>query len=84
MKVSSEMMYLGYEDGQTQNGKSYTRVGLLQGFDSEQVYINDEVRNQVLSLKPMTPVVCELNIRIGSERTYVNLLSIHSVEKPSK
>lgn len=31
MKVSSEMIYLGYEDGKTQNGKDYCRVGLLRG-----------------------------------------------------
>ena len=80
MKVSSEMIYLGYEDGKTQNGKDYCRVGLLQGFDSEQVYINDEIKEQVRQIKPMTPVTCLLNIRIGQERTFVNLLSISPLD----
>lgn len=76
MKVFSEMIFLGWESGKTQAGKDYTRIGLLQGFDSEQIYINDEMLQQVRQIKPMSPVTCELNIRIGQERTYVNLLSI--------
>lgn len=79
MKVSANMIYLGYEDGVTQAGKAFTRVGLLQGFDSEQVYVNEEIKKQVEGIKPMTSVTCDLNIRIGQERTYVNLLSISAV-----
>ena len=75
MKVSAEMMYLGTESGTTRDGKTYVRAGLLQGLNSEVIYLNEENQKQVASIKPMTPVICTLNISIG-ERTYVNLLDI--------
>lgn len=75
MKVSAEMMYLGTESGTTRDGKTYVRAGLLQGLNSEVIYLNEENQKQVAAIKPMTPVICTLNISIG-ERTYVNLLDI--------
>lgn len=75
MKVNAKMKYLGYEEGTTRDGKKYQRCGLLQGFKAETVYLNDTTFSQVKQLKPMTDVVCELDISIG-ERTFVNLVSI--------
>lgn len=83
MKVTAELMFLGIEEGTTRDGKPYTRAGLLQGFDSEVIYLNDENRKQVEGIKPMTPVKCFLNIQIGKERTYVNLIDI-SPASPGK
>lgn len=76
MKVSANMTFLGTEEGHTKNGKTYVRAGLLQGLSSEMVYLSEENQKQVKDIKPMTPVVCTLNIQIGSERTYVNILDI--------
>ncbi len=75
MNVSANMTYLGLESGVSANGKAYNVVGLLQGFDAERVYINDEIKKLCDNLSPMTPVTCTLNIRIG-EKTFVNLVDI--------
>lgn len=79
MKVTAELLFLGVEEGMTRDGKAYTRAGLLQGFDSEVIYLSDENRKQVEGIKPMTQVKCFLNIQIGKERTYVNLIDISPV-----
>ncbi len=74
MKVNAEMIFLGVEEGVAKNGNKYVRAGLLQGFDSETIYLNDENKRQVANIKPMTRVNCVLNIQIGGARTYVNRL----------
>ena len=79
MKVSAKMTYLGMETGTSQNGKPYTVIGLLQGFDSERIYVNDDIKQKVSQLKPMTQVECGLNIRITSDRTYMNIEYIDPV-----
>lgn len=76
MKVAARMKFLGAECGVSQNtGKPYFFVGLLQDFDSERVYVNEEIYNQVHDYKPFSDVDCNLNISIGA-KTYVNLESI--------
>lgn len=80
MKVSARMKFLGAEKGIAQNtGKPYFYVGLLQGFDSERVYVNEEIYNQVRDFKDFSDVDCNLNITIGT-KTFVNLDSIQLVK----
>ena len=43
MKVNARMKYLGADKGTSKDGKPYFYVGLLQGFDSERVYVNEEM-----------------------------------------
>ena len=43
MKVNARMKYLGADRGTSKDGKPYFYVGLLQGFDSERVYVNEEM-----------------------------------------
>ena len=76
MKCNALMQYIGTETGTTRDGKTYTRIGLLQGLDSEKVYISDEMLEKVKGMKPFTPVDCTLNIQFNGDRTYVNLLDI--------
>ena len=75
MKVNAIMKYLGADRGTTKEGKPYFYVGLLQGFDSERVYVNEEMYNLTKDFKPFADVNCELNISIG-QRTFVNLEKI--------
>ena len=81
MKVSAEMKYVGAEKGTSNNsGKPYYVVGLLQGFDSERVYVSEEIYRQTASYKPFCDVQCQLNIQIGRDRTFVNLEKISLVK----
>ena len=44
MEVSAKMKFLGVEKGTSRStGKPYYRVGLLQGLESEQIYISEEL-----------------------------------------
>lgn len=80
MKVKARMKFLGAERGTAQStGKPYFFVGLLQDFDSERVYVNEQIYNQVKDFKPFCDVDCNLNIQIG-QKTYVNLDSIQLVK----
>lgn len=80
MKVTARMKILGAEKGvSAQTGKPYFYVGLLQGMDSERVYVNEEIYNQCLGFNPFSDVDCNLNIQIGA-KTYVNLDSIQLVQ----
>ena len=80
MKVSAEMKYLGFEEGTNREGKTFFVVGLLQGFSSERIFINDEdLKKKLQAVKPMSDCVCDLNISIG-EKTYVNLVDIRQKE----
>ena len=75
MKVNARMKYLGADRGTSKDGKPYFYVGLLQGFDSERVYVNEEKYNATKGFNPFADVDCELNISIG-QRTFVNLEKI--------
>ena len=75
MKVNARMKYLGADKGTSKDGKPYFYVGLLQGFDSERVYVNEEMYNATKGFNPFADVDCELNISIG-QRTFVNLEKI--------
>ena len=80
MKVSARMKFLGAKKGTAQStGKPYFYVGLLQGFDSERVYVNEQIYNQTREYKPFSDVDCNLNITIGT-KTFVNLDSIQLVK----
>ena len=84
MKVKAMMKYLGTEERKTKDGKTYTVCGLLQGFDTEQVFINDELKRLCGPITPMSDVECQLNIRITGERTFVNLEDIRIVPEKVK
>lgn len=75
MKVNARMKYLGADKGTSKDGKPYFYVGLLQGFDSERVYVNEEMYNATKGFNLFADVDCELNISIG-QRTFVNLEKI--------
>lgn len=80
MEVSAKMKFLGVEKGTSRStGKPYYRVGLLQGLESEQIYINEELFKQMSDFKPFSNVECCLNIHIN-EKTFVNLVSVQLVK----
>lgn len=79
MKVNARMKFLGAEKGVSKDGKTYFFVGLLQDFDSERVYVNEDIYKQVKDYKPFSDVDCNLRIQIGT-RTFVNLDSIELVK----
>lgn len=78
MKVNAKVTYLGIESGKNKDGKDYHIVGLLQGFDTQRIYVGEEIKNICKNLTPMTSVNCELDIRQAGERCYFNLLHIYA------
>ena len=83
MKVSARMKFIAAEKSTSREGKPYFVVGLLQGMDSERVYVSEEIYEQTSSFKPFSDVDCNLNIQIG-QRTFVNLESIQLVDGGKK
>lgn len=80
MKLKGKMKFLGAEQGVSQqSGKPYYYLGLLQGMESERVYINEDLYRKVSSFQPFCDVDCELNIRIG-DKTFVSLDSIQVIK----
>lgn len=84
MKVNARMKYIGAEQGTSREGKTYFVVGLLQGMDSERVYVNREIYDLAAGFSPFSDVDCVLNIQIGQSRTFVNLESIRQVKDGGK
>lgn len=84
MKVSARMKYIDAEQGISRDGKTYYVIGLLQGMESEKIYINKEIYDLTAGFKQFSDVDCTLNIQIGQTRTFVNLDSIQLVEKEVK
>lgn len=80
MKVKAEFLYLGMENGTTRDGKPWYCIGLLQGLDSEKMYVTDEMLPKVKTLTPMTKVAADLRISINKEKTYINLDDISPVK----
>ncbi len=80
MEVTAKMKFLGVEKGVSRNtGKPYYRVGLLQGLESEQIYVSETLYKQMSDFKPLSNVECCLNIQI-SQKTFVNLVSVELVK----
>ena len=84
MKVSARMKYIGAEQGTSKDGKTYFVLGLLQGMESERIYINKEIYDLTANFKQFSDVDCVLNIQIGQTRTFVNLDSIQLVKEEKK
>jgi hypothetical protein len=73
MKVKAEFLYLGMESGTTRDNKQWTAIGLLQGLDSEKMYVQDEILKKVQVIQPMSKVIAELRINVNKDKTYINL-----------
>lgn len=69
MKLTGRFKYLGIENGETKDGKKYTRLGILQGLNSEVLYPNEEVLRKVEKLPPMTEIEASLSITIKADKT---------------
>lgn len=84
MKVSARMKFIGAEQGTSRDGKTYFVVGLLQGMESERVYVSKEIYDLTFGFEQFSDVDCIMNIQIGQQRTFVNLDSIQLVKKEVK
>ncbi len=80
MQLTGRFKYLGIEKGTSREGKSFTRLGLLQGLKSEILFPNDETLSKVEKLQPMTDVNCLLSINVKDDKTaYVSIQDIFPV-----
>lgn len=82
MELTGRFKFLGTEKGKTREGKEFTRLGLLQGLNSEVMYVNDDIITKVEKLSVMTEVNCLLQINVRDDRTaYVGIKDIFPVVK---
>lgn len=79
MTVQADMKFVGCQQETSKNNKPYYVIGLLQGFDSERIFTSEEMYNKVCKYPAFCDVHCTLNIRIGQERSFVNLEDIYQV-----
>lgn len=79
MRVEADMKFVGVQKEMSKNNKPYYVIGLLQGFDSERIFTNEETYNRVYKYPSFCDVHCTLNIRIGQERSFVSLEDIYQV-----
>lgn len=81
MKVVADMVYLGFEDGTSRDGNTFTVVGLLQGLDSQRIFVSDvEVAKEIKKLAPNTAVKAFLNLSIGRDKTFINIDHLEAVK----
>lgn len=79
MVVTAQFRFIGAESKISKNGNMYYVMGLLQGMDSEQLFIQQEQYNQVKDFKEFDNVECSLNINIRPDKTNVSLIDVKKI-----
>ncbi len=77
MELVGNFKFLGIEKGTSRDGKEYTRLGILQGLNSEIMFVADDIATKASKFPALSDVVCHLSINVKDDRTaYVNLKDI--------
>lgn len=78
MKLNGKFKFLGIESNPSRDGsKIYTKLGLLQGLNSEIIYPNEEIIRMCKDIPTMSDVDCLLDIVFKPDKTtYVNIVEI--------
>ena len=80
LKVIGKFKFLGIESSTNfKTGETYNFLGLLQGIESIKLFANDKDLEHFTSIPVMSNVECELEISIGKEKTYTNIVSVKKV-----
>lgn len=83
MILNGRFRLLGVEMGSRKDGKPYYVLGLVQGIDSERLYIDEKMYKDCQTIPAFSEIECDINIQIRQDRTYLNCESIRLVEKKS-
>lgn len=81
MKLVGKFEFIGIEEiqGKKDPTKVFHNVGLMQGNDVVKVFLNDDKVKLFSGLKRFDLVECELNISIGSERSFIGVEAVRKV-----
>lgn len=81
MTLTGNFRFLGAEELKTKEGKAYYIVALLQGMDSEKMYVSESQYREYCSIPEFSEVECELKVTINGNRTFLNCESIRQISK---
>ena len=81
MKMEMNAIYLGYESRESKKGTTYTMLGLLQGFQSEELYVSDDVMVMIKNIQPNMQVHVVANVTINGDNSRIQILNIEKVSK---
>lgn len=76
MKMSMNCKFLGTEDRLKKDGGTYTVMGLLQGFQAEELFVNENLKEMIVPLKPNTDCHVVANVVINGEHSRISILEI--------
>lgn len=80
MKMSMYCKYLGFEERPKKDGGIYTVMGLLQGFQAEEIFVNDNLKEMIAPLNPNTECHVVANVVINGEHSRISILEITPVK----
>lgn len=83
MKLVGNFEFLGVQviQGRKDVTKTYYNVLLMQDADIVKIFVNDEVIRLFDGVKKMDKVKCMLDINIGRQKTYINVLQVEKINK---
>jgi len=78
MKLKGKFEFIGVQDiqGKKDVTKVYHNAVLMQDSDVVKVFINDVTALLFKDFKKMDVVECELDINVGADKSYVNIVSV--------
>ncbi len=81
MKVKGIFDFIGLSEfkGKKDVTKMFYNAVLLQGVDTVKVFLDSDSVKLFTGLKKMDSVDCELDIKIGADKTYLNVVSVRKV-----
>lgn len=80
LRVIGKFKFLGIESSTNfKTGEIYNFLGLLQGIESIKLFANEKDLEHFKNISVMSDVECELEISIGKEKTYTNILNVKKV-----
>lgn len=77
MKLKGQFVLLGTEKTQSQDkSKTYNRVALNQGIESQVFYVNDDMMTFAQTIPPMSQVIAEIGVKSVAGKTYFDIANL--------
>lgn len=77
MKMEMDAIYIGMETRvSNRTGNQYTVFGLMQGFQSEELFATDDTLALIKELKPNSKVHVEANVTINGDKSRMSITNI--------
>lgn len=81
MKLKGKFEFVGIQNiqGKKDASKVYHNIVMMQDNNVVKVFADDKIIPLFNGIKKMDAIECELNINIGSERSYVGIESVRKL-----